>query len=213
MKIFLLIISSLLVACQSFNLPLGKVNEENLSNARTAALEHNFESAISIYEKTIIPGKDTQLTIEYAKVLRHAKKPEKATEVLLLHKQKSSKSLNADFYQELGNAYLELGKTKEAEEAFFETFTLDATNWKAASNLGIINGLSNDFAESRYYFDIALNLSNNNYAVLNNYANIERLAKNDKKALKLYKLALKQKLPKNVKESINKQVKELTKKK
>ncbi|MBN9543622.1 MAG: hypothetical protein J0G32_07535 [Alphaproteobacteria bacterium] len=210
MQIVLLIISIFLFSCQSLSSLNPTKNQEKLNIAREAAIKSNFDLAIENYKKAINANSSLDEVLEFAKVLRAAKKTDEAIILLESHYNKSDEAkINSEINQELGNSYMEIGNLKKAEEYLNRTLDIDATNWKAAASLGLINGLQEDFKESRHYFEIALSLGGENYSILNNYANIERLSGNNKKAKKLYKRALKQNLPRSIKQSIEKQIKEI----
>ncbi|MBN8827979.1 MAG: hypothetical protein J0H68_04670 [Sphingobacteriia bacterium] len=207
---FLAIIFLILTSCQTIN--IKKSQEDHLQNARTMALNHQFKFAVEEYKKAKHQNKfDYETNFEYAKVLRAASEFDEAIKVCkeILASLPIKDSMYAEVAEETAHNYLTKADLENAEKYFNEVITIDGYRWRAISHLGLIAAMEGRYAESDNYFEMALDASNRNYVVLNNYANAKLLANKCKDAKKLLQEALTKKIPKDFRLKIERNLKGL----
>lgn len=176
MKFNIYLLLLLLSSCNSLNMGNHvESKENNLNHNSELSLKNQYDLEISQYQKNITQvSNDISLSLKYAKLLRSAGYFHEAISFL----ENNSYREDIDFLEEIALNYLNLAELDRSLEYFHKVMDIDSARWKAIANIGLIYGLKENFEEARKYFTIALEINENNYIILSNYAQIEVLANN-----------------------------------
>lgn len=152
---------------------VATMQDAQLQEAKAASQAGNYSKAIGGYNQLVatypdnmtyllgladsqrLSGNLTAARETYKKVLANPKKDTKAT---------------LDATEGNGLCYMQEGNFVEAVKTFSEVLAQDASRWRTVNALGVALALTGRSKEAMDYYNSALQLSDNNPAVLNNMA-------------------------------------------
>lgn len=136
-------------------------------------------------EQTKAQKKSKKSDFKLAEDLRISFKCDKAKKIY-------AKFNDNSFKEGLALCLLQEGDLKTASKILAEIVQDDASKWRSVNALGVVYSLAGHSDEAQQYFNIALEISKNNPAIMNNIALSIALSGSTKKALKTAQEALAQ---------------------
>ncbi len=137
--------------------------------AAQAELTGDYNSAVTHYKNLYARNPvDTELRLALARNLRYTGAAKGAIELLQSGKPDSRYEMAQKI--ELGKAMLAAGHTETAIHILKEAEIKNPKNWEIYSALGVAYDMAENFVASRTAYETAMGLSDNNPAILNNFA-------------------------------------------
>ncbi len=160
-----------LAACR--NSPVQKDIPANYTDSSKAAAddefhEANYKKAAELYAKFADKNSSSETLFNYAESLRISGNIAKAKDYYDMAIAKESGMLAAIEGKSL--CYIQEGKFKEAQNLLEEVVSRDASRWRSINALGVVYAMNGNLNKALEYYNIALDVSKNNPAVLNNMA-------------------------------------------
>lgn len=154
---------------------LNQVEADLRISAQRAESRGEYQRAAAIYETLLKqePG-DGAARIGYSRNLRHLGQGVQA--LAALEDVADQHTDNLSYLLELGKAAVAARKPNRAITAMGALLEIAPKTWEAYSITGIAQDLLGDFEAARAAYETALSLSENNMAVLNNFALSRALA-------------------------------------
>jgi Flp pilus assembly protein TadD len=161
-----LLINTACVQVESQTAPKG-ASRPNFEFADKEFAGGNYKKAVALYKELITDDdKDSEHIFKYAEALRLSGD----TKLAIKYYDKVYWFDPNALYALEGKSlcYVQQADFKKAAELLGEVINKDATRWRAINALGIINASIGHLPEAMEYYDMALQISNNNPVVLNN---------------------------------------------
>ena len=153
----------------------SKLSDVLLSEATDAERAKDYQRAVRHFETLYARDKtDPGVVRDLAKNLRYAGTPQKA--VTFLTQNMKVLGRKPELVLELAKAQLAASLLRDAEETLTEASRLLPKNWQLHSAWGVFYDRHGKFDNARQAYQRALELSPNNFAVLNNLALSHALA-------------------------------------
>ena len=175
----------------------GKRNNKSATISNNLGIEYLKRNLLTLAEKEFKKASKFSRTVEnkfnseinlaniYLKRKEYKKAVDEVKNTLLLTKLPAQGA-----YQTLGVIYLEMGKKKEALNAWKKEIKLYPTSYETYLNLGIFYFKKQDFGAARYYFRKATFYSPDHYAGYFGLAQILEKENKPKKAIRMYRKTL-----------------------
>jgi tetratricopeptide (TPR) repeat protein len=141
-------------------------SNDDASNASVTFKNGDYAKSAILYEKILHENPSDQDSVfYYAESLRMSGQPTKA---LSQYEKISQNSLAA--LEGSGLAYLQAGEVEKALGQFNIIIRQDVSRWRTINAIGVINAINGKNEEAMKYYKMALEISRDNPAIMNNIA-------------------------------------------